>query len=55
MCGMCFVRAREPIHLNGLQCPVTRREEVPAFLKTQPEREPRFPVWLCFPVRVACH
>ncbi|CAI9547122.1 unnamed protein product [Staurois parvus] len=52
-CGPCFVRALEPIHLNGLPCPGTRREKVSALLlKTQ---EPRFPVWLRFPLLVACH
>ncbi|CAI9583567.1 unnamed protein product, partial [Staurois parvus] len=43
-CGLRFARAREPIHLNGLPCPVGK--EVPALLwKTQP----RFPVRLRFP------
>ncbi|CAI9615414.1 unnamed protein product, partial [Staurois parvus] len=36
-CEPRFARAREPINLNGLLCPVTRREEVPALLlKTKP-------------------
>ncbi|CAI9563589.1 unnamed protein product [Staurois parvus] len=56
LCRPLFAWAREPIHLNGLPCLVTRREEVPAlFWKTQPALEPRFPLRLRFPVRAACH
>ncbi|CAI9575434.1 unnamed protein product [Staurois parvus] len=54
-CEPRFARAREPIHLNGLPCPVTCREEVPALLKMQPTHEPRFPVRMHFPVRAVCH
>ncbi|CAI9548640.1 unnamed protein product [Staurois parvus] len=53
-CGPRFVHAREPIHLNGLLCPMTCREEVPALLlKTQPAQEPQFPVRSRIPVRAA--
>ncbi|CAI9573835.1 unnamed protein product [Staurois parvus] len=48
--GPGFARAREPIHLNGLPCLVTRREDVPARLW---KMQPRY--GLRFPVRVACH
>ncbi|CAI9577177.1 unnamed protein product [Staurois parvus] len=55
-CAPRFLWAQEPIHLNGLPCPRTHREEVPALLwKPQPAQEPRFPVQLQFPVRAACH
>lgn len=44
-CGPWFKEAWEPIHLNGLPCPATRRKEAPAlFWKSQSAR-------VLFPVR----
>ncbi|CAI9552818.1 unnamed protein product [Staurois parvus] len=55
-CMLRFAWAQEPIHLNGLPCPGTHREDIPALLwKSQPAREPRFPVRLRFLVWAACH